>query len=368
MNKKIKLTYLILILTLNFSCVENKSTEKEINQPELVTTSKTDTLKFTSGIRAIFQDSKGYYWFGSLQEGVAVYNGKSFHYFTINEGLTDNQIHSIQEDKEGVIWFNTQQGVSSYDGTKIVNHTKADIVKSQSNCLIQCSEPLQGKWTKSDDDLWFEAGNKAGVYRYNGQRLQYLDLPPQKVLNPYDNLFAVTDISKGKNNMIWFGTYAGVFGYNGSDFTIINDETLGYDRKIAPLHIRSIFEDSKGRLWIGNNGIGVLLKEGDSIIDFSEKNNLIHPTSGRKGDKSQPGTLEHVFTIAEDGKGNIWFGDRDAGIWKYDGNEFENYTKKDGLANDFALSIYEDRNSELWFGMADGKLYKFNGKTFEKQF
>ena len=69
--------------------------------------------------------------------------------------------------------------------------------------------------------------------------------------------------------MIWFGTYAGVFGYNGSDFTIINDETLGFDRAIAPLHIRSILEDSKGRLWIGNNGIGVLLKEGDSIINFS---------------------------------------------------------------------------------------------------
>ena len=71
MNKKIKLIYLILILTLNFSCVEKKSTEKETQQPELVETSKTDTLKFTSGIRAIFQDSKGNYWFGSLQEGVA---------------------------------------------------------------------------------------------------------------------------------------------------------------------------------------------------------------------------------------------------------------------------------------------------------
>jgi ligand-binding sensor domain-containing protein len=119
MDKKIKLIYLILILTLNFSCIEKKSTEKVINQPELVATSKTDTLKFTSGIRAIFQDSKGNYWFGSLQEGVAVYNGKSFNYFTINEGLTDNQIHSIQEDKDGVIWFTTQMGACSYDGTKI---------------------------------------------------------------------------------------------------------------------------------------------------------------------------------------------------------------------------------------------------------
>lgn len=368
MSKKIKLIYLILILTLNFSCTEKKSTEKEANKSELTATSQTDTLKFTSGIRAIFQDSKGNYWFGSLQEGVAVYDGKSFKYFTINEGLSDNQIHAIQEDKNGVIWFTTQMGACSYDGTRITNHTKANNENSQYIYPQPSNHNTTSEWMKSDNDLWFEAGNEAGVYRYDGQRLYYLELPPQKVLNPYDNLFAVTDIANGKNNMIWFATYAGVFGYNGNDFTIITDETLGYDRKIEPLHIRSIYEDSKGRLWLGNNGIGVLLKEGDSIINFSKKHHLVHANSKGNGDKSPQGTLEHVFIIAEDNKGNIWFGDRDAGIWKFDGKQFENYTKKDGLANDFALSIYEDKNGELWFGMADGKIYKFNGKAFEKQF
>ena len=83
MNKMTNLINLILILTLNFSCVEQKSTEKEINQPELVGTSNSDTLKFTSGIRAIFQDRKGNYWFGSHNEGVSLYDGSSFKYFTI---------------------------------------------------------------------------------------------------------------------------------------------------------------------------------------------------------------------------------------------------------------------------------------------
>jgi ligand-binding sensor domain-containing protein len=368
MNNTLKMIYLILTLILNYSCVEKKSTKEEISESKLASTLKPDTLKFSSGIGSIFQDSKGNYWFGSIHEGVAVYNGKSFIYFTNNDGLTDNQIHSIQEDKEGVIWFNTQMGVSSYNGTILINHTKAETETLQNIFQIQSNEPLQGKWMKSDNDLWFEAGIKEGVYRFDGQVLNYLAFPPHKVLNPYDNLFAVTGISKGKNNMIWFGTYAGVYGYNGSGFTIINDETLGFDRKIEPLHIRSIFEDSKGRLWIGNNGIGVLLKDGDSIINFSNKNNLIHPNSSKKGDKSPQGTLEHIFTIAEDNKGNIWFGDRDAGVWKYDGETMKNYTKKDGLTNDFALSIYEDSNEKLWFGMADGSIYIFNGKTFEKQF
>ncbi|MBJ2175550.1 diguanylate cyclase [Aureibaculum sp. A20] len=360
--------YLLLILTLNFSCLEKKSTEKETHKPELVVTSKTYTLKFTSGIRSIFQDSRGNYWLGSTQEGVAVYDGNSFTYFTINEGLTDNQIHRIREDKEGIIWFNTQNGVSSYDGKLIKNHTSTENGISKNLNPESFNDTSRNKWAKTDNDLWFGAGMKEGVFRYDGQKIDYLDFPPHKVLNHNDNLFAVTSISKGKNNMIWFGTYAGVFGYNGNEFVIINDETLGFDRNIEPLHIRSILEDSKGRLWMGNNGIGVLLKEGDSIINFSKKNNLIHPTSGRKGDKSMPGTLEHIFTITEDSQGNIWFGDRDAGIWKYDNITMTNYTKEAGLLNDYALSIFEDNKGELWFGMVDGNIYKFNGKTFEKQF
>jgi len=61
------LIYLFLILNLTFSCVEKKSKDKEISKSELLSASQTDTLKFTSGISAIFQDSKGNYWFGSLQ-------------------------------------------------------------------------------------------------------------------------------------------------------------------------------------------------------------------------------------------------------------------------------------------------------------
>lgn len=347
--------YILLIMILNHSCVEKKATEGETNKFELEATSKTDTLKFTSGVRSIFQDSKGNYWFGSAQEGVALYTGDSFTYFSTNDGLSDNQILSIQEDKNGIIWFESQNGVSSYDGKSIQDETK------------RITKNPKVEWMKSEYDLWFGAGNKEGVYRFDGHTLNYLAFPNPKLINP-NNLYGVTSISKGKNNMIWFGTYAGVFGYNGKEFNIINDETLGLNIDVDPLHIRSILEDSKGRLWIGNNGIGVLLKEENSTINFSDKNKLIHPNSGRKGGKSMPGTLEHVFTIAEDSKGNIWFGDRDAGIWKYDGVKMTNYTKKDGLSNDNALSIFEDDKGELWFGMEDGKVYKFNGETFERQF
>jgi|TARA_B110000263_G_scaffold212447_1_gene195902 ligand-binding sensor domain-containing protein len=168
--------------------------------------------------------------------------------------------------------------------------------------------------------------------------------------------------------MLWIGTYAGIFGYNGDQFTVINDETLGLKKETGELHVRSILEDSKGRLWIGNNGIGVLLFDNDTVINFSEKNNLIHPTSARNGDISQQGTLEHIFAIEEDSDGNIWFGDRDTGAWKYDGKTITNYVIDKKLKSQMIWGIYEDQNKILLVAMANGGVYQFNGESFDKMF
>lgn len=359
-------TFVLLLLGLLCSCADRATTAKGLSQAEQA--AGVDTLAFSSGIRAIFEDSKGRLWFGSLQEGVAVYDGNSFSYFTMQDGLPDNQVQHIQEDGRGRIWFTTQQGVSSYDGTRMTKHNPSSGPNGQAPSNLPQQAPAPGEWMKLGNDLWFGAGNREGIFRYDGQQLGYLAFPPHPVLNPYNNMFAVTSRSEGKANRIWFGTYAGVFGYDGKSFTTISDKTLGFNREETSLHIRSILEDSKSRLWMGNNGIGVLLREGDSTINFSEKQGLIHPNSKRSGEKSMPGTLEHIFTLAEDGEGNIWFGDRDAGIWKFDGSNMTNYTQKDGLANDFALSIFEDRKGVLWFGMADGSVYTFRDGRFEARF
>jgi streptogramin lyase len=353
MNKKIKLIYLILILTLNFSCVEKKLTEKEVIKSELVVTSKSDTLKFTSGIRAIFQDSKGNYWFGSHNEGISYFNGKTFEYFTTNEGLFDNQIRSIQEDKNGKIWIGTTKGATVYDKGTLTNYS------------TKTNEPKY-EWNKTIGDLWFYAGEEDGISRFDGKNMNYLIFPKPKNKYP-DNAYGVTDISKDKEGKVWIATYAALFNYDDEVLNIFEHNDLKLkDNEL--LHIRSVLADSKGRVWIGNNGIGVLLMQGNSIINFSEKNNLIHPTSTRKGDKSKPGTLEHVFAIEEDSEGNIWFGDRDTGAWKYDGKNVTNYIIDNKLSSPMIWTIYKDNTNSLLFGLADGNIFKFNGKTFDKQF
>ena len=196
--------------------------------------------------------------------------------------------------------------------------------------------------------------------------MNYLIFPKPKNKNP-DNTYGVTDISKDKDGNVWIATYAALFNYDGKMVNIFDNEKLNLQDNEF-LHIRSVLADSKGRIWIGNNGIGLLLKEGNTITNFSEKNNLIHPTSTRRGDKSQSGTLEHVFAIEEDSEGNIWFGDRDTGAWKYDGKNVTNYIIDNKLSSPMIWTIYKDNNNSMLFGMADGNIFKFNGKAFEKQF
>lgn len=349
-----KFSCLTLLLVLNFSCVSVESSNAELRNSALDYTTKTDTLKFTSGVRAIFKSSKGNYWFGSHNEGVAVFDGKIIRYYTINNGLPDNQIRSIQEDVNGNIWIGTAKGVCNFDGEKITTYSQV------------LNVDRQNEWRKTDNDLWFSAGIHNGVYRYDGQNLSYLAFPPQEIASRNDQN-SVTGITEGKNDMLWIGTYAGVIGYNGSEFSTINDKTLGLTEKTGLLHVRSIFEDSKGRLWIGNNGIGVLLREGVRVINFSEKMNLIHSASTKAGDRSPAGKLEHVFAIQEDSYGNIWFGDRDTGLWKFDGETMTNYTVDVNLSSQMAWCIYNDGDN-LLIGMANGGVYKFNGKVFDKMF
>jgi ligand-binding sensor domain-containing protein len=349
-----KLIYLLLILTLNFSCGEKKSSQEEISKSEFVPSSKTDTLKFTSGIRSILQDSKGNYWFGSHREGVCIFDGKSFKYFTTNEGLSDNQVRSIQEDTNGNIWFGTANGVSSYDGEKITNHTPTT------------DDFSQNEWGKVDNNLWFNAGNNASVFRYYGQILNYISFPIPKNEN-LNNSYGVTGISKGQDGKVWIATYAALFNFDGKAINIFDKSKLAL-KESEVLHIRSVYADSHGRIWIGNNGIGVLMLQGDSTINFSDKNGLIHTKSSRNGNASPAGTLEHVFAIEEDGDGNIWFGDRDTGAWKYDGKIPINYTIDNHLSSPMIWAIYKDKSNNLLFGMAAGGVYKFNGASFDKTF
>ncbi len=357
--KNMTLLFLVASMILNSACTDNRNLNNEITHNEIKLTNVTDTLKFKSGIRSILQDSKGNYWFGSDQEGVCKYDGKTFTYYTTENGFCGKQVIYIKEDETGQIWFGTSSGLCCFDGNKFT----ADRNDSPTNIL---GHEQQDAWSINRTDLWFPGKNQNELIRIDKGKIHTIKYPIQIPSKGNSVDYGITGFSKSKNGGLWIAHYSGVSYYDGKAIQFINDSTIHYDGKSKYMHVRSILEDSKGRLWIGNNGVGVQLKEKDSMIHFSEKHNLFKGEIFRV--KSPEGTLMHVFAIKEDSKGNIWFGDRDTGAWRFDGKEIKNFKLDSNLNTQHIWDIFEEKSGNLLFASGDRGVYKFNGNGFDRVF
>jgi ligand-binding sensor domain-containing protein len=73
---------------------------------------------------------------------------------------------------------------------------------------------------------------------------------------------------------------------------------------------------------------------------------------------------DNIRSIFQDKSGAYWFGTNGAGVYRYDGNTLVQYTEKDGLANNQVQSIQEDSVGNIWFGTGVFGVSKFDGRTF----
>jgi len=353
--------FVILFSTSSFSCknvideTTSKTVAKELNE-------KVDSIfKFKNKVYSIFEDRKSNFWIGTNENGVCKFDGKTYTYFTTKDGLASNSIASIQEDINGAIWFDGGGEISKFDGKEFTVFKKDNILKGDIK-----KHPMK----LSNNDLWFRYENDFGIYRYDGKELSFIDFQKPKPNKINGRLgFGVTGLTNLVDGKVWFGTsYAGAFGFDGKNFEILNNQSLGLDVENDFLHIRSMLADSKGKIWIGNNGIGVILKDGNSIFNFSEKQGKLLPLNEFESKLYKKKGLQAIFAIEEDVEGNIWFGDRDSGAWKYDGKNLTNYNNIDSSLNEGNIiwDIFNDKKGNLWFILTNGTMYKFNGQSFDR--
>jgi ligand-binding sensor domain-containing protein len=105
------------------------------------------------------QDKVGNIWFSTSGEGVYRYDGQSFANFTTKDGLSDNDVCAIIEDKTGNILFGTKSGICKYDGKYFSNYSEnLDASKKRISSLLEDSK----------GNLWFGVWGE-GVYRYDGK-------------------------------------------------------------------------------------------------------------------------------------------------------------------------------------------------------
>ncbi|MFH1319340.1 MAG: two-component regulator propeller domain-containing protein [Bacteroidota bacterium] len=112
-----------------------------------------------------------------------------------------------------------------------------------------------------------------------------------------------------------------------------NFKTYSIENGLSQSTIFSIFQDSRGYLWIGTDGGGVNLFDGKNFKHFNKKTGLAGNT---------------VRSTIEDSKGNLWIG-TDEGITVYDGLKFKIIDQVSGFN---FLSLFEDSQFNIWAGTA----------------
>lgn len=283
---------------------------------------------------SILEDKTGNLWLGTSGGGVNKYNGRSFNHYTKKEGLSNNEIVSMIQDRNGNMWFGTINGVIKYNvsdaDTKnktFSNYTqKEGLSKSEVRCMLE----------NSNGDLWFGTDGN-GIMIYNGKTFSHYT-EEQGLSNNF-----IKSLLRDKNGKIWIAT-------NGGGVNIFNGDTFIYVREKEGLsnnEVRCMLEDKNGNIWFGTNRGGITKFNGKTFTQFTEKQGL--PNNS-------------IRCMIEDRKGNIWIGTNGSGVLKYDpvmelntgANAFTQYTEKEGLSNNTVLSALEDRKGNIWFGTRFG--------------
>src|SRR5688572_12307957 len=102
----------LMIVFYNFCTAQNK-TELPTDNTKYETKDVITSYGPNTSVRTIRQDRKGNIWLAS-NEGIIRYDGKSFTNITGN--LSSNRFFSVLEDKKGNFWFgNYGSGVYYYD-------------------------------------------------------------------------------------------------------------------------------------------------------------------------------------------------------------------------------------------------------------
>ncbi|MEZ4973312.1 MAG: two-component regulator propeller domain-containing protein [Cyclobacteriaceae bacterium] len=70
-----------------------------------------------------------------------------------------------------------------------------------------------------------------------------------------------------------------------------------------------------------------------------------------------------ITSMYEDDVGYLWIGTRGGGLARFDGIQFKNYTRADGLGSNLVLSLAKGSDNSLWIGGGRGAT-KFDGLSF----
>lgn len=306
-----------------------------------------------NSIVCILQDRDHFMWFGS-EDGLNRYDGYRFkvyrHSQRRDDGLSHDRVSCLFEDLDGSIWIGTLGGGLDHfdpDRESVIHFRHdADDARSLSNDSIRAILP--------DGQGAFWIGTENGLNLFDPKSGTAVRIPCFQGRANIDSRCAILCLHQDRERILWVGTRDGLFRYDhasgqcrpisGNGATI--PQTIGRSAQI-----NAILEDEAENIWLGTETGLARFSKGDGNFQYRENGN-------------GTATLPHLYrsrilSIMRDDHGGIWVGS-EAGIYSFpQPGMLAVYFKTGGvprrlLKDCFVISLYQDLEGILWVGAFNG--------------
>lgn len=302
-----------------------------------------------SKVHAILEDRDDNIWLGIFQKGLILvpgainkfsyYGYKSIHKNTIGSGC----VMAVWKDKQGVTWVGTDN-----DGLYAINDDGEQLAHHKPGRNTSVPGTVMAIYEDSRGELWLGSyfNGLARMDRRTGT-CRYVDAFPARENKAGSE--KVSCIMEDNKQNLWVGTYgAGVQKINLTTGNITYHESTreeSNDWSIDRLPndwINCILKGRDGLMWIGTyNGLACYDPERNTFINHLNRSNLL------------PGYV--VYSLLETADGKIWIGTME-GLVAFDRQTeaFDYYTAADGLPSDVICGMVEDEWGHIWISTHQG--------------
>ena len=245
----------------------------------------------------------------------------------VEQGLTQESVTSVLQDRHGYIWLGTQAGLNRYDGYRMTGFKN-----DPANPRSLLDNYVQALFEDADGRIWI--GSKGGLDRYDAAAQSFVHQ-----LVKGGNL-SVTSIAGDGAKGLWLTTSDGLQHYdtvNGKLTTLRHvdndDDSIGDDR------VGALARDKQGNLWIGTaSGLELLPAGAGKFRHFGTRDAV---------------PANHILSLSIGADGVLWAGTLNGlQAWRLNGIFAERIAlpAADALSGQRVPRLLHDKDDTLWAG------------------
>ncbi len=284
--------------------------------------------------------------------GSAFGQDMNFNRLTINDGLSQNTIYSIFQDRTGFVWIGTEDGLNRFDGYefKVYRHLPYDANSIRSNQINSVYENKNG-------DLWIATSTGLDFFNRKTETFKHIDLKQPAGVSSF-----ITYVCGDRYGKIWLGTYDGLKKYDPS-----NGQVMSFSDKA----LQSLPGKTKRTysIFIGRDDI-VWAGVGTGIIRINSLNNRVLPALSGIFNAAGWGKST-VRSIKKDSKNEVWISTEGSGLFHFSENNGRliNYNMSNsGILSNTIRDLFIKNDKEVWLGTRDGlSILERSSGTFSNQ-